>query len=195
MISKGEYNMADYNQYQAPKSNVDGVEAGTQQFARMKVLSASGRIGRIRYLAYGFAVFLVIYLVAVSLSAIVALGASGAGGEAPRTVMGFAYILITIYSVMLAIRRSHDFNVTGWLAVLSLIPLINLFFIFVPGTKGANDYGPPPPPNTTGNYILGLGMPIIIAVIGILAAIAIPAYQGYIHKSKQLQQQQLQQSR
>ena len=27
---------------------------------------------------------------------------------------------------MLTIQRAHDFNTTGWLAILSIVPLVNL---------------------------------------------------------------------
>jgi uncharacterized membrane protein YhaH (DUF805 family) len=45
------------------------------------------------------------------------------------------------------VRRLHDQDKTGWLALLGLIPLINLVllvFMFLEGTKGSNQYGPDP---------------------------------------------------
>jgi type IV pilus assembly protein PilA len=69
-------------------------------------------------------------------------------------------------------------NVTGWLTLIALIPLAALVFWFVPGTRGENKYGPRPPPNTTGVYVLACLLPFVM-IVGILAAIAIPAYQDY----------------
>jgi cytosine/uracil/thiamine/allantoin permease len=73
-------------------------------------------------------------------------------------------------------------NVTGWLCLISLIPLAALVFWFVPGTRGANNYGPPPPPNTMGAVVVACILPIIM-VVGILAAVAIPAYQDYTQRA------------
>jgi type IV pilus assembly protein PilA len=69
-------------------------------------------------------------------------------------------------------------NVTGWLSLIWLIPFGVLVFWLVPGTTGENTYGKPPPPNTAGVIVLACILPFV-AVFGILAAIAIPAYQDY----------------
>ena len=49
----------------------------------------------------------------------------------------------------LIIRRLHDLNKTGWLALLILIPFIkSLFYIYIlffKGTPGPNRFGPPEP--------------------------------------------------
>jgi type IV pilus assembly protein PilA len=70
-------------------------------------------------------------------------------------------------------------NTTGWLSVIIFIPLAALVFWLVPGTRGENDYGKPPPPNTVGVILLACIVPVLFFVGGILAAIAIPAYQDY----------------
>ena len=56
-------------------------------------------------------------------------------------------ILATLYIFVLTnIRRLHDFNQSGWLALLSLIPIINIFFgLFLcclRGDEHSNRYGP-----------------------------------------------------
>ena len=38
------------------------------------------------------------------------------------------YIAVIYYSFIFSIRRLHDRNQTGWLSLLMLIPLFNLFF-------------------------------------------------------------------
>lgn len=58
------------------------------------------------------------------------------------------YILSAIVGVMLAIRRCHDLNKSGWFYLLLLIPIVNIFvglyLLFAMGTIGPNQYGPDP---------------------------------------------------
>ena len=77
-----------------------------------------------------------------------------------------------------AIQRSHDMNVTGWLSLILLVPFGPFVFVLAPGTRGENQYGKQPPPNSVGVILLACLLPLFF-VSGILAAIAIPAYQDY----------------
>ena len=46
-----------------------------------------------------------------------------------------------------AVRRLHDTNKSGWMALISVIPLIGLYIIVLliaDGTKGKNRFGPKP---------------------------------------------------
>jgi len=92
------------------------------------------------------------------------------------------YIVLIVYNIGFAVRRINDTNQNGWLVVLLIIPLVNffmtLYLVFAPGTPGPNNYGAPPPPNGGGVVAAALIMPLVMT-IGILAAIAIPAYQQY----------------
>lgn len=163
------------NPYAKPNAAVAETGEAVQE---VKVFSTSGRIGRVRYIAYGMGIYILFGILGGLLS--LALGNAG---------MIVAWIAIMIVGFMLTIQRCHDFNTTGWLSLLVLVPLVNLIFWFIPGTDGENNYGARTPPNGTGVIIAALIIPII-AVIGILAAIAIPAYQDY---SKRAQQKMLQQ--
>jgi hypothetical protein len=73
--------------------------------------------------------------------------------------------------------------------LLALIPFVGLIWLFKSGTPGSNRFGAPPPPNTTGVKVLACIAPAI-AIIGILAAIAIPAYQDYVTRAQEAQQSQ-----
>ena len=171
------------NRYAAPKAAVADVyddEAGVQP---VKVFSAKGRIGQLRYLAYGLGGYLVMLLVAIALGAVA--GALGKGGAA-ATLGLLATIPYFIFIILLTIQRSHDMDWTGWTAILAFIPLVGLIWIFNSGTKGGNRFGGPPPPNTT---LVKIGAMIIpgIAIVGIIAAIALPAYQDYTKRAKAAQ--------
>ncbi|MDF0489145.1 DUF805 domain-containing protein [Sphingomonas sp. H39-1-10] len=60
-----------------------------------------------------------------------------------------AFVIGTLIPlVAMQVRRFHDQAMSGWFLLLGLIPylgpLILLFFLCRPGTKGANRYGPDP---------------------------------------------------
>ena len=57
---------------------------------------------------------------------------------------------------------------------------------FVPGTDGENRFGPKTPPNGAGAVALALILPAVF-VVGIVAAIALPAYQQYLQRASATQ--------
>lgn len=184
--------MSTSNPYQAPNANV--VTASNEPY-QPKIFTAQGRIGRLRYLAYG----LLSYLVLIPVFMLIGLAAGFSGGdpEAGMGVLGgigiligvIAYIFLVVYAFMLAKRRFNDLGQSGWLSLLFIIPLVNmivgLFLIFAPGKPVTNQYGQPPAKNPVWVVICGLLFPI--AMIGILAAVAIPAYQDYVERAQQFE--------
>jgi hypothetical protein len=75
---------------------------------------------------------------------------------------------------------------TGWFSILWLIPVVNLLFWFIPGTDGANRFGAKTPPNST-LALIGVWIVPAIFIIGIIAAVSIPAYQQYVERAAQKQ--------
>ena len=165
--------MQDRNPYAAPRTNVAGGDAGDEGYGEIKILSARGRIGRVRYIGYSMGLALVAWLV-IGISAVVAVQI---GQSALVLVVALGYVAVLVVQFLFNIQRSHDMNVTGWLSLIWLLPFGVFAFWFVPGTRGENDYGKRPPPNGAGVIILACVVPLVFA--GILAAIAIPAYQDY----------------
>ena len=96
-----------------------------------------------------------------------------------------------VVGVMLTIQRCHDFDVSGWLSLLLIVPIAPLLFWIIPGSKGANRFGAPTPPNSTGVVILALLLPVLFFG-GILAAIALPAYQDYTKRARMVEEMQQQ---
>lgn len=161
------------NPYAKPNA---AVAEAAEEYQEVKVFSTAGRIGRVRYIAYGMGMYFLLGILGALLTW--ALGTAG---------MVIAWIAILIVWFMLTIQRCHDFNTTGWLSLLVLVPLVNLIFWFIPGTDGPNNYGAKTPPNGTGVIVAACIVPIV-AVIGIIAAVALPAYQQYQQKAMQMQQ-------
>lgn len=56
-------------------------------------------------------------------------------------------ILLILPNISVGVRRLHDTGKSGWLYLLTLIPLINLiliYFYLLDSQPGANQYGPNP---------------------------------------------------
>lgn len=146
--------------------------------------SASGRFGRLSYLAWMFLLTLVFYVLALVVG--IAFGVSAAaigqaesglfGGISMTAILGFVvlYIAFLYFLFVFAIRRLHDLNQTGWLSLLFLVPLLNIIFglyiLFAKGTPGPNNYGPQ---RITLGWEKVLGWIYIVITVLSLAAVAI----------------------
>jgi uncharacterized membrane protein YhaH (DUF805 family) len=165
--------MQNRNPYAAPQTNVTRGD-GPEEYGEVKIFSVSGRLGRVRYIGYSVGLSLLILMLLGG-----AVAVAGTADPNVALLVGLAgYAAIIVLQFILTIQRAHDFNTTGWLSLIMFIPLAGLVFWFVPGTKGENNYGLQPPPNTIGVILLACVVPFLFFV-GILAAIAIPAYQVY----------------
>jgi uncharacterized membrane protein YhaH (DUF805 family) len=172
------------NPYQAPTADLDQ----TPRFGGIDetgVFSAKGRFGRLSYLAWSVvAGFATAFLIGVFAGIGILSGTelSPDNGIVANAVLVLLYLGSTIVSILFSIRRLHDLNRSGWWLLLSLIPLVNILFFLVlilwPGSKDGNNFGPPRITRTW-EKVVGLLLPIVM-IIGIIAAIAIPAYQGYM---------------
>jgi uncharacterized membrane protein YhaH (DUF805 family) len=163
-----------HNPYGAPRAMVGDRE----EFQPVKLFAVSGRIGRARYIVYSMLVSFVLVLPAMALMAL----SPGLG----LAVLALAYVAMFVMSIMLTIQRSHDFNMTGWFSLLVFVPFANLLFWFVPGTDGPNRFGAKTQPNSTGVTVALWIMPVVF-VLGIAAAVALPAYQDYVKRAATVQ--------
>lgn len=183
--------MSENSPYTPPSAAV--ADAATE-FGEVSIFSISGRLGRVRYLTYGFVVALVGQVLLGLMGGMgVAMGEET--GALSLIGIGLVYIAMIVISVMIAVQRLHDLDKTGWLYLLFLVPIVNIIFglyvLFAPGTQGTNRFGNPPPPNSTG-VVIAMWLLIIIFVGGIVAAITIPAYNNYVQQSQEIQLQQQQ---
>jgi uncharacterized membrane protein YhaH (DUF805 family) len=174
------------DRFAPPRARVDDMPSpdAAGGYQPVKIWTTKGRIGRLRLLAYSVGGYIVLAIV------LFVLGLVGlkSGQDAVNPLLSAAVSLVCLlpYMVMLGLlyaQRSHDMGWSGWTSLAAFIPLVGLIWVFKAGTPGANAYGNPPPPNTLGVKVLGLALPIV-ATLGILAAVAIPAYQQYSQRAK-----------
>jgi uncharacterized membrane protein YhaH (DUF805 family) len=159
------------NPYQAPAATLAESEAAeTYGKTYGKVgFFRSTRIGRIRYLAYGMIATL-LFVIASTTPAFVSM----ANSKSEDVLVAAAYFVLFCYQWHLTIRRCHDFNATGWFSLLLFVPLVNLLFVFIPGSKGENRFGPKPLPNPSASVVIAVIGCILLG--GILAAFTVSAY-------------------
>ncbi len=168
------------NPYDTPKAEILNE---TDEYGTIKIFSAKGRIGRLRYIAYTIGITMLFYIAMVLLIGLIsAIGSAETMGLMILPIVSVGVLALFVINILLTIQRCHDFNVSGWLTLILLVPLLPLAFWFVPGTVGSNRFGLQPPPNK-GVALIFVGIIVLIVVVGILAAIAIPAYQDYLTRA------------
>ncbi|MFZ3153861.1 DUF805 domain-containing protein [Pseudomonas sp.] len=160
--------------YATPKATV--AEA-LPEFGELKAFTTDGRIGRLRYLAWS----MVLMLACLPLFGIAGgfFAASEILGGLLVAVVGIAAVVV---GIMFGVQRLHDIGWSGWLLLVTLVPIVggvfSLLMFIIPGSTAANRFGPPPPPNSTAVKVLA-ALWLGAIVLGIVAAIALPAYMGF----------------
>jgi uncharacterized membrane protein YhaH (DUF805 family) len=170
------------NPYAPPTARVQDIHDDSQT-QPIKLWSAVGRMGRLRWLAWS-----VIGSLAIMPVAFVGgiLGAASGSESVMYVLLGVAYIAYIVFYALITIQRCHDLDWSGWMSLIVLIPLVALVFLFMRGTPGRNRFGAPPPPNPRGMAWV-VAIPVLFFVIGIVAAIAIPAYSDYAKRARAVQ--------
>ena len=129
----------------------------------------SGRSRRLEYWMYTLLSTIVLLLcVGLFVAGAVSQQSFGAGkgGDADIGPLGWlgiglggAWVLGTfIPGIAVTVRRFHDQDKSGWMYLLSFIPYVGSFVVFVfmffEGTRGTNQYGPDPKnPDASGRDI------------------------------------------
>lgn len=93
----------------------------------------SGRARRKEY--WMFVLFNIIIVIGLSIVGGVALGENGG------ILSGLYNLAVLLPSIGAGVRRMHDSDHSGWWL---LVPLANLYFACIEGTRGPNQYGPDP---------------------------------------------------
>lgn len=173
--------MTDQNPYEAPEGDL--IRDNDEGVGEINFFSPSCRIGRLRYFAHGFLMSLLWYALLIP-GALLMMVSTTVGVIA----IGIAYIAGIVLFCILMIQRLHDLDRSGWWLLLFFVPLANIalafYIMFWPGSDGSNKFGLHPPANKTWHWIVALLLPVLAVVGGILAAVALPAYQGYVDRAK-----------
>jgi uncharacterized membrane protein YhaH (DUF805 family) len=103
----------------------------------------------------------------------------------------YAFAVLTPY-LAVSVRRLHDTDRSGWWLLIELIPIIGglvlLIFMVLDSQPSDNQYGLNPKPGNKGEsnlVVIVVSAIVFVVVMGMLAAIAIPAYQAYVERAKQ----------
>lgn len=146
------------------------------EYATLKVFTIHGRIGRLRYLAWTLVLTLAMFIAGgiISTASFAVATASPTAGIILGGLLGFAlFVALVVVSVQIGVQRLHDLGWSGWLYLLNLVPLVNsvfpLLMLVLPGNAGANQYGVPPPRNSTAVKVLATlwlaFIPVMLAIV------------------------------
>lgn len=108
---------------------------------------------------------------------------------------GIYSLAVLIPAIAVSVRRLHDTDRSGWWLFIELIPIIGAIVLFIfmvqDSQQGDNQYGLNPKPDDEGgsNLAVVVAAVVIVIIVGILVAIAIPAYQDYIERAKPTEHQ------
>lgn len=173
------------NPYASPKtSDLDSASDG--DLSQPQLFSFNGRLGRLRFFTY-------LVLSTMSLMFFAGIGAAILIPLSPSAGIGVygAFILcMTVYALSLYVRRLHDLNNSGWWTLLIFVPLLNLllfiYLLFFPGSKSINSFGNKIVRNGTGVFVaFAVSLLLSFAYVGVIMAVALPAYQGYVERAQQ----------
>lgn len=154
------------------------------EYATLNVFTLNGRIGRLRYLAW-----MLVMSVAMLFAAGIIITVGAALSVASPVVamilglllwLGLIVAMIWI-SVLISVQRLHDLGWSGWLYLLNLVPIVNTVFaillLVLPGNAGANQYGAPPPRNSTAVKVLAtLWLAFIPVMLAIMVTLSMYGY-------------------
>jgi uncharacterized membrane protein YhaH (DUF805 family) len=175
--------MEQHDPYASPRSDLARPATGGT-VDTTNPFEPKGRFTRLSWLAWSLVLTV---LGGLALYAVVAVGLVSMPAPNPQEppiylgagMLVFQVLFLVLY-LILAIRRFHDIDASGWWSVALVVPIANLvaalILLFKAGDPGPNRFGPPRP--TPGwEQVVGIIYIVImvLGLIGIIAAILIPA--------------------
>lgn len=101
----------------------------------------SSRVRRKDFFTY-FLFFYAINIAALIIDSIIKMVV-----DIPPILFIIASLVLLVPTLAITVRRLHDTSKSGWFMLIGLIPVVNLYLLYVlvlDGTPGANEYGPDP---------------------------------------------------
>jgi uncharacterized membrane protein YhaH (DUF805 family) len=137
------------NPYQTPSADpkqLGGQQPYSKPSLKELLFSFSGRIPRRTYWGLSIAITVILYVVMFALF--------GIDEEKEPPTLGlvlffFLFIPFVWMSLAIGVKRWHDRGKSGWMILVSMIPLVGPIWTFVEcgclrGTMGPNEYGQDP---------------------------------------------------
>ena len=139
-----------------------------QRYSEVDLFSTDGRIGSKRYFIYSVILPFIIFWSLASIAGVLTHMGSVATFVS-YVILGVAILAMFFILVRLTIQRCHDFNKSGWLSILAILPFANIIFALIPGTNGLNQFGEvPEPANKVTNVLFYLLLAVLTALAGML---------------------------
>ncbi|MCG8394132.1 MAG: DUF805 domain-containing protein [Pseudomonadales bacterium] len=165
--------MSRNNPYQGPELKPGYQGRGMLVYEPLSVLSLTQRLGRLRFACYQVGASLLAGLLMTLLWLFSASLLPQWAGIIGTVVIGVA---LFIYMIGLMVRRLHDMALSGWWALLALLPLINLpFHLYLylgDGSSTVNRFGTPNPLPSLPVKVVG-GFCWFVNVVTLVAAIVL----------------------
>ncbi len=136
-----------------------------------------GRLNRLRYMIYGLTT-LAAAIASFMLAGFLLLQGRGGGEFVLPVILLFIAVFagMVFYGLRYAVLRLHDMGLTGWLVLLSFVPMLGglvwLWLLVWPGDSAGNQYGPPNPPNSLTHQVIAAGLLILLAVLLVVPIVA-----------------------
>lgn len=129
---------------------------------RPRLLSLRGRLDRQRYTAFTLGGAIACTMLMMLAAMLMSL--TGSLGHTLYTIFAvlLMYVALPLYFFILTVKRAHDINAGGWLALLLLVPIVNLVFWVWPSVSAENQYGTPLEAPPFGVKLAAIALPILL---------------------------------
>ena len=154
------------------------------------VFSAKGRLGVLKYMAHSCVLMLIMVATFGLLALVSGVSFSPDAGTAELNPILVSIMMVAILpgvyvGIVMLIKRLHDLNLSGWLILLTIIPvigaLISLFVMCAPGMKEGNKFGPVAPTATWEKVLGMIGLAFfVITMLASIAAVVAPFVMGQL---------------
>lgn len=113
-----------------------------------KIYTTQGRLNRLPYIKYVVVLTIISFILNFIATSVAALLTGNAEGTLAHILSVVVTLPLSVGSIMIAIRRLHDLNRSGWFLLAVIIPILNvilgIYMLCFKGTDGANKYGADP---------------------------------------------------